>query len=495
VNFGRTYKLFSIKNKAPMNNLYRTSLALLTDFYQITMAYGYWKNQIHQKQAIFNLYFRQNPFMGGFTVSAGLEPALEYLSSMRFEREDIDFLANLEKPKFEDGFLRFLEQFRFTPKVWAIPEGTVVFPNEPLLRLEGELWQCQLVESALLNIINFQTLIATKAARVRLAAGSDPVLEFGMRRGQGIDGAISASRAAYIGGADATSNVLAAKLYDIPIRGTHAHSWVMSFENEQHAFDAYCEAMPENTTLLVDTFDTLQGVDEAILAGKKLRKLGFDLQGIRLDSGDLAYLSLEARKKLDAAGFEKTKIVASNDLDENIILSLKTQQDARIDIWGVGTKLTTAFDQPALGGVYKLTALKEGENWIPKIKVSEQLAKITIPGKLQVRRVMKGGEFLADMIYDELSPSSPSSLMIDPADSIRRKNIEGETHDLLIRVMEDGQILHKTDISQIKENCKKQIAALHPSIKRFTNPHIYPVGLEKSLFEKRNQLIIEHKKL
>ncbi len=478
-----------------MSNLYGTSLALLSDFYQFTMSYGYWKNQIHTRQAIFNLYFRHNPFMGGFSVCAGLEPVLDYLASLRFARTDLDYLAGLQQAKFDEGFLRFLENFRFTAQVWAIPEGTVVFPNEPLMRVQGDLWQCQLVESALLNTINFQTLIATKAARIRLAAGTDTILEFGMRRGQGIDGAISASRAAYIGGADATSNVLAAKIHDIPVRGTHAHSWVMAFPTEQEAFQTYCEAMPENSTLLVDTYDTLEGVDNAIAIGLKLREQGKDLLGIRLDSGDLAYLSIEARKKLDAAGFTHTKIVASNDLDEHIIASLKTQQDAKIDIWGVGTKLSTAFDQPALGGVYKLTALQEGQTWIPKIKISEQAAKTSIPGKLQVRRYRNENGFLADMIFDELGKEPLSNIIIDPADATRRKKLEGEFEDLLIEVMKDGQILHRPTITQIKNRCLEQMNALHPSIKRFTNPHIYPVGLEKSLFDKRNELILSHKRV
>ncbi len=484
-------------------SIYNTSLALLTDFYQLSMAYAYWKNQVHRRQAIFCLYFRQNPFQGGFSVMAGLEQALDYLTELRFDSSDLDYLASLKgvsSPLFDDDFLRFLQEFRFGCDVWAVEEGTVVFPNEPLVRVEGDLWQCQLVESALLNIINFQTLIATKAARVRLAAGQDTILEFGMRRGQGIDGAVSASRAAFIGGADATSNVLAAKLYGLPVRGTHAHSWVMTFDTEAEAFEAYSRAMPENTTLLVDTYNTLEGVDNAITTGLKLKELGYQLQAIRLDSGDLAYLSVEARKKLDSAGLHQTKIVASNDLDEYIISSLKTQQDARIDIWGVGTRLTTAFEQPALGGVYKMTALKDSSGqWQHKIKLSDQAIKTSIPGRLQTARVHRNGEFIADMIYDELLPASMETIMVDPADPTRRKKIHLQPDNyetLLIPVIRGGQLVYqKPSIYQIKARTIAQMASLHPSIKRFTNPHSYPVGLEQGLFNLRNELIMAHKNM
>src|SRR3954471_8600757 len=326
--------------------------ALLTDLYQLTMAYGYWKSGRADREAVFELIFRKPPFRSGFTVVAGLGPAIDFIKGFRFEADDLEFLATLSgndgKPLFDPAFLEHLKQLRFSCDVDAIPEGTVVFANEPLLRIQGPILQCQLLETALLNLLNFQSLIATKAARVCLAARNDSVLEFGLRRAQGVDGALAASRASYIGGCAATSNVLAGKVHGIPVRGTHAHSWVMSFAEEETAFQAYAEAMPNNCVFLVDTYDTLQGVRRAAKIGKWLREHGHELAGIRLDSGDLAWLSIEARKILDAAGFPKALILASNDLDEHIIQSLK-QQGATINVWGVGTKMVTAYDQPALG--------------------------------------------------------------------------------------------------------------------------------------------------
>ena len=319
--------------------------ALLTDLYQLTMACGYWKSGRAEREAVFHLFFRHSPFQCGFTLTAGLAPTIEFLQSFRFTKDDLAFLSTLrgndDQPLFDRGFLDYLETLRFSCDVDAIPEGTAVFPQEPLLRIQGPILQCQLFETALLNPINFQWLIATKAARVCLAARGEPVLEFGLRRAQGVDGALAASRAAYIGGCAATSNVLAAKLYGIPVRGTHAHSWVMSFDDEREAFRAYAEAMPNNCVFLVDTYNTLEGVRRAVEVGRLLRERGHEMVGIRLDSGDLAWLSVEARKILDAAGFPNAVIVASNDLDEHIIASLK-EQGAMINVWGVGTKLVTA---------------------------------------------------------------------------------------------------------------------------------------------------------
>ncbi|MFP5504089.1 MAG: nicotinate phosphoribosyltransferase, partial [Candidatus Sericytochromatia bacterium] len=369
---------------------YNQSLALLTDFYQLTMAYGYWKTGTDRHEAVFHLYFRKNPFKGGYTVAAGLAFAIDMLEHFRFDESDLAYLGGLTgndgQPVFEPAFLDYLRDMRFECDIHAVPEGTIVFPNEPLMRVQGPLIQCQLVETVLLNIINFQTLIATKAARVCEAAQGEPVLEFGLRRAQGMDGGLSASRAAYIGGVSATSNVLAGKLFDIPVKGTHAHAWVMSFDDEFAAFQAYAEAMPNNCVFLVDTYDTLEGVRNACKVGRWLRDRGHKLAGVRLDSGDLAYLSIEARKILDEEGFPEATIVASNDLNELIIESLK-HQGAKISVWGVGTQLATAFDQPALGGVYKLSALRApGEDWKYKLKLSEQAIKISNPGILQVRR-------------------------------------------------------------------------------------------------------------
>ncbi|MCA1734006.1 MAG: nicotinate phosphoribosyltransferase, partial [Acidobacteria bacterium] len=365
-------------------NVQGTNAAMLTDLYQLTMAYGYWKTGLHEREAVFHVTFRRNPFEGGYSVAAGLELAIDFLSNLRFSREDLDYLASVPgrdgAPVFDSGFLRELERFELALDVDAVPEGTLVFPNEPLVRIRGPLLQAQLVETTLLNLINFQTLIATKAARVVHAAEGDEVIEFGLRRAQGPDGGVGASRAAWIGGCHATSNVLAGKLFGIPLRGTHAHSWVMAFDSEIESFEAYARAMPNNTVLLVDTFDTLEGVRNAVKIAISLREQGQELVGIRLDSGDLAYLSIEARRILDEAGLPDVKIVATNDLDEEIITSLK-QQGAKINVWGVGTRLATAWEQPALGGVYKLAALRdEHGEWRHTIKLSEQTAKVSIPG-------------------------------------------------------------------------------------------------------------------
>ncbi len=481
--------------------LYKESLSLHTDLYQITMAYGYWKSGKAEQEAIFHLYFRKHPFQGGFTVACGLEDVIDYLQHFSFTEKDLSYLSSLSgndgKPLFEAAFLDFLRNSRFRCDVVAVPEGSVVFPNEPLLRIQGPLWQCQILETPLLNIMNFQTLIATKAARIRLAAQQDPVLEFGLRRAQGIDGGFSASRAAYIGGCDGTSNVLAGKLLGIPVKGTHAHSWVMSFDSEEEAFEAYAQAMPNNCILLVDTYNTLEGVKKAIRVGQQLRARGYELAGIRLDSGDLAYLSIEARKLLDEAGFHNTKIVASNDLDEHIVESLK-QQGARIDIWGIGTKLVTAFDQPALGGVYKIAALKNLQNgeWEYKIKLSEQSIKVSVPGKLQVRRFYDSsrGLYVGDMIYNELNPPEGNSFtIVDPQDPIRRKRLSTEAFvhkELLVPVFEKGQLVYPLPgLEDIRQHRQEELSKLHSSIKRFVNPHLYPAGLEKGLYRLREDLI------
>jgi len=326
---------------------------LLTDLYQLTMAYGYWKNQVHEREAVFHLFFRKNPFNSGFSVACGLADVIEYIDTFQFDQDELAYLATLKgndgQPLFDAGFLDYLKHLQFTCDIDAIPEGTLVFPHEPLVRVRGPIIQCQILETALLNIVNFQTLIATKAARICHAAAPEPVLEFGLRRAQGIDGGMAASRAAHIGGCTATSNVLAGMRYGIPVKGTHAHSWVMSFDTEEEAFEAYADAMPNNCVFLVDTYDTLEGVRTAVRVGKRLREKGHELVGIRLDSGDLAYLSIEARKILDEGGFPKALVVASNDLDEHIITSIK-QQGGKVGIWGVGTKLVTAYDQPAMGG-------------------------------------------------------------------------------------------------------------------------------------------------
>ena len=481
------------------NKLYDTSLSLLTDLYQLTMAYGYWKSGTAEKEAVFNLYFRKNPFGGGFTVASGLANVMGYVTKFGFSKKDLRYLRTLTgnngEPLFEDAFIDYLGSLKFTGSIDAMPEGTVAFPNEPLLRVRGPILQCQLLETPLLNLVNFESLITTKAARLRLVAGTDSLLEFGLRRAQGVDGGMTASRAAYIGGCDGTSNVLAGKLYDIPVKGTHAHSWVMSFASEQEAFDTYADVMPNNVTLLVDSYDTLQGVRHAIETGKKLQQRGYTLAGIRLDSGDLAYLSIEARKLLDAAGFQDTAIVASNDLDETIINSLK-QQGAKITVWGVGTKLVTAYDQPALGGVYKLAALRDANGaWDYKIKLSEQAIKTSTPGIQQVRRYYDERGFLADMIYneaDEAGLAGPVS-MIDPLDFTKRRRFGTDVayEELLVPVFQAGQRVYTSpDIHAVRARVQTQLAGLHPGVKRFVNPHVYPVGLQQELYELKTNLIL-----
>lgn len=471
-------------------------LALLTDLYQLTMAYGYWSLDKAEQQAVFHLFFRKPPFKGGYAIAAGLAAALDFVKEFRFESSDVEYLASLTgndgAPLFEPAFLRYLSDLRLTCDIDAMAEGTVVFGQEPLIRVRGPILQCQLLETALLNIINFQTLIATKASRICAAARGDPVIEFGLRRAQGIDGGLSASRAAYIGGCTATSNVLAGKVYGIPVRGTHAHSWVMSFDFEMEAFERYAQILPNNCVFLVDTYDTLEGVRHAIAVGKQLRARGHKLVGIRLDSGDLAYLSIEARKLLDEAGFTDAAILATNDLDEHIIENLKLQ-NAQITVWGVGTKLATAYDQPALGGVYKLGAIQDiNGQWQPRLKLSDQVVKTSIPGILQIRRFVNSDGFVADMIFDERSGVDPRQTIVDPQDPTRQRvlSVGTETKELLTPVMRCGGVLKESEpLTAIRQRALGELAQLHPTIRRFMNPHRFPVGLDIGLHELRDSMI------
>jgi nicotinate phosphoribosyltransferase len=480
-----------------LDQLYGHSLALLTDLYQLTMAYGYWKLGMADAEASFNLSFRKHPFAGGFSIACGLHEAIDYLKRMRFDQSDLDYLATLTgndgKPLFDRGFLGYLGKVELACDIDAMPEGTAVFPYEPLVRVTGPLLQAQLLETPLLNLFNFSTLIATKSARICQAAKGEPVLEFGLRRAQGIDGAVTASRAAFVGGCSATSNVLAGKLFGIPVKGTHAHSWVMAFDTELSAFRAYAEAMPNNCVFLVDTYDTLSGVAHAVEVGKWLRSQGHQMVGIRLDSGDLAYLSIEARRILDDAGFSGAAILASNDLDETLIESLH-QQGARISIWGIGTKLATGGDTPALGGVYKLSAIRPPDGkWEYKIKLSEQTVKTSIPGILQVRRFMGAdGLFAADAIYDEPTGIQAPCLIIDPTDSARRKQIAADTtsEDVLVPVFRKGALVYDTpDLQSAQRRTREQLDRLHATIKRFVNPHRFPAGLESRLHAIRVNMI------
>lgn len=468
---------------------------LLTDLYQLTMAYGYWKLNLHDREAVFHQIFRKQPFKGEYSVACGLATVIEFLKDWHFAEDDLRYLQSLTAPTgdplFTIEFLDYLRKLRFSCDIDAVPEGTVVFPHEPLLRIKGPLLQCQLLESTLLNIINFQTLIATKAARVCQAARGDSVLEFGLRRAQGPDGALSASRAAYIGGCIATSNVLAGKKYDIPVSGTHAHSWVTAFPDEISAFSAYADVMPHNCVLLVDTYSTLQGVQHAIEIGKNLREKGSELLAIRLDSGDMAELSLKARQMLDAAGFTQTKIIASNSLDEYVIQQFK-QNGSAISIWGVGTNLVTAYDTPALDGVYKLSALRNEKNqWEYKLKLSEQAVKVSNPGIHQVRRFLRNGSGFIDIIYDielGIPDKNPEFVSLDAPHQFITVNHADSSFDLLQPVFRQGQLVHETlSIHAIREYALQQVNQF------LQTPHekTYPVGLESQLHQLKQHLIKE----
>jgi len=483
--------------RAPLE-LYRHSLALLTDFYQLTMAYAAWKTGHAEHEAVFHLFFRKSPFRGGYAVACGIEPAIDYAAGVRFDEADLEYLAAQRcpdgAPLFEPGFLEYLRALRPACEIDAVLEGTVVFPHEPLLRVRGPMLQCMLLETPLLNLVNFQTLIATKAARLCDAAAGMPVIEFGLRRAQGPDGALSASRAAFVGGCEATSNTLAGRLFGIPVRGTHAHSWVMLHDSEPEAFSAYARALPGNCTFLVDTYDTLQGVRHAIEVGRWLRDQGKELLGVRLDSGDLAWLSAEARRLLDEAGFPKAQIFASNDLDEHLIESLR-HQGAQIAAWGVGTRLATGHDEPALGGVYKLSAVRAGPSqpWRYRIKLSEQAIKVSTPGILQVRRFEQDGLAYADMLFDlELGAPRPPTI-VDPMDHTRRRVIPEGLHaeDLLRPAVRQGRrTFDPPALADSRARAQAQRSRLHAGIKRLLHPHQYPVGLELGLHELKTRLIL-----
>ena len=472
---------------------------LLTDLYQLTMAYGYWKLNIHEREAVFHQIFRKQPFHGNYSVMCGLATVVEFLQQWQFSADDIAYLRGLlaqnGEPLFPNEFLDYLQNLRFSCDIDAIPEGTVIFPHEPLLRVKGPLLQGQLLESTLLNIINFQTLIATKASRVCQAALGESVLEFGLRRAQGPDGALSASRASYVGGCAATSNVLAGKMYGIPVSGTHAHSWVTAFPDELSAFSAYAKVLPHNCTFLVDTYDTVQGVKNAIEVGKKLRAEGAEMRAIRLDSGDLATLSIKARKLLDEAGFTQTQIIASNSLDEYVIDDLKAQ-GAKITIWGVGTHLSTAYDHPALDGVYKLSALRDAEDkWIYKLKLSEQAVKISNPGIQQIRRFMRDGEQVMDIIYDVelgIPEKNPRLISLEAPHMSSEMSEFDEAIDLLQPVFRQGKLVNPTQpIQKIRDFAIEQVA----QFKKVHHTKPYLVGLESHLHDLKQKLITEVSKV
>jgi len=471
--------------------------ALFTDFYSLTMAQGYWKNK-GQERAVFEMFFRHQPFGGGYSVFAGLQTFLEKLSSFKFSNDDIEYLKTLKI--FEEGFLDYLKTFSFSGNIWAMDEGTLVFPHEPLIRAEGNLVECQIIEGMLLNIINFQSLIATKACRVYLASGKKNVMEFGLRRAQGPDGAISASRAAYIGGATGTSNTLAAKIFGIPAMGTMAHSWIMSFDSEEEAFDKYAELYPERAIFLIDTYDTLKsGIKSAINSGKKLALKGINF-GVRLDSGDIQYLSTEVRRLLDNAGLNKAYITVSNDLDEYIVETL-VKDHAPVDSWGVGTRLVTGGNAAAFTGVYKLSAIqKKSGSWTDVMKFSDNPDKTTNPGIKQVFRIKdKDGLSIADVMNIDDGTDDPreggSYSFWHPSADYRHFNhtIDGSAKPLLKKRVIDGKLSGtQPSLAEIKAHTAGDLESFDSTYKRLLNPHIYKVSVTDKLRALKFELIQKH---
>jgi nicotinate phosphoribosyltransferase len=478
----------------------REDLALLTDFYQLTMMSGYWKTGREDTMVCFEYFFRELPADNGFAISAGLEQLLDLVEGLHFTEQDLAYLASLGT--FDPRFIEFLRTFRPHCSLFAVPEGTVVFPQEPLLRVEAPLAEAQLLETAILNSLNYPTLVATKTARIRLAAQDDYVMEFGLRRAQGPDGGLSGSRASFIGGADATSNVLAGKLFGIPVCGTHAHSWVMSFQDELTAFRAYASLFPENCLLLVDTYDTLtSGLPNALTVFKELRAAGHDIRpAVRLDSGDLARLSKAAFRMFSEAGFPDPVIVASNELDEDLIADLK-RQGAKVNSWGVGTHLITSSNHPALGGIYKLTAVHTGapeHEWVPRIKLSSNPAKITNPGRKRLIRYRDAeGQPLGDVMYlvEETSlPAGPKVPYVGHHDLSFVMKLEGvaASEDLLLPMFENGRrIVPRPTLADVRAHAAAEVASLPDELKRLRNPEIYQVGLSPEVARAKAALIQE----
>ncbi len=476
----------------------RQNLTLLTDLYELTMMQGYFKHKDRNETVIFDAFYRTNPCNGGYAVAAGLEQLINYIKELHFSKQDIDYLAGLNI--FDDDFLDYLADFKFSGDIYAIPEGTVVFPREPLVKVIAPIMEAQLVETAILNIINHQSLIATKAARVCYAAKGDGIMEFGLRRAQGPDAGIYGARAAVIGGCIGTSNVLCGQLFDVPVKGTHAHSWIMSFPDEYTAFKTYADMYPSACILLVDTYDTLKsGVPNAIKVFQKMQKEGIPLTyyGIRLDSGDLAYLSKKARKMLDDAGFTDAVISASNDLDEYLIESLKLQ-GAAITSWGVGTNLITSKDNPAFGGVYKLAAVMgEDGTFIPKIKLSENTEKVTNPGNKTIYRIYEkdSGKLKADLIclVDENFSEEESLLLFDPSEPWKKTRLAAGTftlRELMIPIFKDGECCYNSPkVMEIRSYCQQELDTLWDETRRFVNPHKVYVDLSKKLYDIKIDLL------
>lgn len=466
-------------------------LTLLTDLYQLTMMYGYSKNGQMNKQAVFDVFYRG--IGNNYAIACGLEQVVDYIKNLKFSDEDIEYLRS--KKLFDEEFLSLLKEFRFTGDIYAVKEGTIVFPQEPILTVKARLFEAQLIETAILCILNHQTLIATKAAKVVYAANGAPVAEFGLRRAQGPDAGIYGARAAIIAGCASTSNVLAGKMFDVPISGTHAHAWVMSFNSEYEAFKAYADMYPDACLLLVDTYDTLRsGVPNAIKVFKELREKGHEPIGIRLDSGDLSYLSIEARKMLDEAGFENAKICASGDIDETVLMSLASQQ-AKIDTWGIGTKLITSMDCPSLGGVYKMAAIEENGKLVPKLKMSDTPGKITNPGFKKIVRIFdkNSNKALADLIclQEESFDGLEEIEIFDPHFTYKRKTITNfYVKELTHQIIKNGELVYKLPtVKEIAAYHKESYGEFWNEYKRLLNPHIYKVDLSQKLYDIKQELL------
>ena len=475
----------------------KQDLTLLTDLYELTMMQGYYEQQ-QNEVVVFDLFFRSNPSKNGYSVCAGLAQVIDYIKNLNFTYEDVDYLRSLGI--FSEDFLHYLSGFHFSGDIYAIPEGTVVFPKEPLLKVISPIMEAQLVETAILNIINHQSLIATKASRIVFAAAGDGIMEFGLRRAQGPDAGLYGARAAIIGGCVGTSNVLAGQAFGVPVMGTHAHSWIMSFEDEYTAFKHYAELYPDNCTLLVDTYDTLKsGVPNAIRVFREFKDSGRPLKkyGIRLDSGDLAYLSKQARKMLDDAGFPEASICASNDLDEYLLHDLK-MQEAAIDSWGVGTNLITSKDCPSFGGVYKLAAIQnEEKEFVPKIKISENTEKITNPGNKTIFRIYdkETGKIRADLICfaDEAYDTDEDLLLFDPIDTWKKTKLPGGSYtmrEILVPIFKNGECIYQSpSVMEIAAYCRQEKDTLWDETKRLFYPHRVYVDLSQRLFDVKKALL------
>lgn len=476
------------------------NLTLLTDLYELTMMQGYFKNPTEQT-VIFDMFYRSNPCDGSFSITAGLEQVIEYIENLHFDEESIEYLRSLKI--FDEDFLEYLSNFRFSGDIYAIPEGTVVFPREPLIKVIAPIMEAQLIETTILNIINHQSLIATKASRVCYAAKGEPVMEFGLRRAQGPDAGIYGARAAMIAGCAGTSNVLAGKMFDVPVLGTHAHSWIMSFPDEYTAFKTYAKMYPDSCILLVDTYDVLKsGVPNAIRIFEEMREEGITLKkyGIRIDSGDLAYLSKKAYKMLAAAGFDDATISASSDLDEYLINSLKNQ-DAKINSWGVGTNLITCKDNPAFGGVYKLAAVRNSADskFMPKIKLSENTEKVTNPGNKTIYRIYSKttGKIKADLIClaEETFDPEETLILFDPVDTWKKSKVLGGTYELrelLVPVFKNGKKVYSSpSVMELREYCLKEQNTLWDESRRLVNPQKVYIDLSQKLYDLKKELLEE----